>query len=129
MQKKIFIVPCNGAMANGHITWLAAQELVLEGKAIVCRSWNHINEILENNEHASSFIIVDGCENQCLFNQLIEEGLVGKHYLMLSDIGIDAIHHDDITRQDVELAKDAIVAECKPVTKTPPIYIPGCTCR
>lgn len=129
MHKKIFILPCNGDCAAGRITWLAAQELVLAGQGEWCFSWRQIGEILEKtNERTSPFIIVDGCDRRCMFNQLLEEGLVGKHHLALSDVGIDILHYNDIEQGGIDLAKDAIIAECTPVNRSMPPPLAGCCC-
>ena len=130
MQEKIVILPCNGDSATGKITWIAAQELVLEGKA----DWysprcENDGESDTNSKHARSFIIVDGCERKCLFNIYLEKGLVSKHQLTLGDIGIDTLHLDDIKREDIELAKDAIAAECAVVDNMRPLLLSGCCCR
>lgn len=129
IHHKILIISCNGNSAAGKVASLAAQELVLEGKAEWCFSWQQIEEIFsEKNSESSFFIIVEGCENKCLFNELLEEGLVGKHHLVLSDVGIDPVYLEDITREEIELAKEAIITECKPVNKTIPPLFSGCCC-
>lgn len=130
MQNTIFILPCNGDSAAGRITRLAAQELVLAGRAQWCLSWRQIGKLLEKaGEDTSSFIIVDGCEKRCVLNQLLEEGLVGRHYLALSDVGIDITSPDDVERKHIELAKDAIIAECAPLKQSVPPPLAGCSCR
>jgi len=60
-------------------------------------------------------------------DSLLEEGLVGKHLLALADVGIEPVYLGDITRDDIQLAKNSIIAECKPVNKTPPLFS-GCCC-
>ena len=62
-----------------------------------------------------------------MFRELLEKGLVGKHQLALSDLGIEPVNLEDITRDDIELAKNAIIAECKPVSRTPQLFS-GCCC-
>ena len=54
---------------------------------------------------------MDGCERRCLFNQLLEEVGIGKHQLALTDVGIEPVYLEDITRDDIELAINAIIAE------------------
>lgn len=129
-RKKVLIFPCNGDCPAGNITWLAAQELVLENRAEWCRSWHRIEEVLDaSGEESPPFIIVEGCANKCLFNALLEEGLVGKHHLALSDVGIAPLYFDDITQDDIKLAKEAILAECRPVNRTIPPLFSGCCCK
>lgn len=128
MMEKLLVLPCNGDSAPGKITWLAPQEMVLDGEAEQCVSFDQIRKILEaRNRNAPPFIMIDGCEKRCLFNELLKEGLVGKHLLTLTDLGIEPVYLEDITRDDIEMAKNAIIAECKPINKKPPLFS-GCCC-
>lgn len=130
MQEKIVILPCNGDSATGKITWIAAQELVLEGKAEwYSPSCENDRGSDTNRTNARSFIIVDGCDRKCLYNIYLKRGLVSKYQLALDDIGIDALYLADIKREDIELAKDAIVAMCTKVKNMHPILLSGCCCR
>lgn len=127
MREKIIILPCNGDCAAGQITMIAAQELVLEGKA----EWYSLHSQTAADTGAElpqSFIIIDGCEKQCLFTACLEQGIVGKHYLALPDVGIEPLYFQDITREDIELAKDAVIAECTEIDKMPPPLFSGCCC-
>lgn len=113
MKRKIIILPCNGKSAAGRITFLASQELVLEGKA----EWYLKEGIFPNSSFSTrdvdkSFILVDGCEMKCLFNQSRKRGFTNNNHLSLNDIGIEIRQYDDFTREDIELAKDAIIAVC-----------------
>jgi uncharacterized metal-binding protein len=96
----------NSHCAAGRITWIAAQELVLEGKA----EWYSANDSTVGaliEEHPESINVVDGCEKQCLYKDFLEEGLAGKHHLTLAGVGIAPLKFKDISREDIELAKDA----------------------
>lgn len=128
MEATIIILPCKGDSTAGRITWLAAQELVLAGKAQWCLSWLQIEEILEEERGASlAYLVVDGCEQRCLFKELLAEGLVGRHHLALSDVGID-FYAGEIERRDIDLVKEAIIAECRPVKRDMPPPLGGCCC-
>jgi uncharacterized metal-binding protein len=129
MKERIIILPCNGDSAPSKITWIATQEMVLAGNAELCLSFHQLIDIIEDSGgKAPSLIIVDGCERRCLFNKLLEEGLFGKYQLALTDVGIEPVYLEDITRDDVELTKDAIIAECRPVSSVVPALFPGCCC-
>ena len=129
MKERIIILPCNGDSAAGKITWIATQEMVLAGEAELCISFQQLREVLKaSGTKTSSLITVDGCERRCLFNEHLEEGLVGKHQLALTDVGIEPVYLEDITRDDIELTKNAIKAECKPINKTTPQLFSGCCC-
>ena len=128
MEDKIFIVSCNGDSAAGRITWIAAQELVLEGKA-EWFSTNYSKAGQPVEAPPQSFIIVDGCDEQCLYRDYLKKGLVGKHHLTLPGVGIDPLSFQDITREDIELAKDAVIAECTIIDNMRPPLFSGCCCR
>ncbi len=130
MAPKIRILPCNGDSPAGLVTWITAQELVLEGKA----HW--YSSISTDNGPAASglvepetFILVDGCDRQCLFNIFLDKGLVGEHNLALNDVGIEPTYMREIKRSDIDLAKDAVIAECTSVDTMQPILFSGCCCR
>lgn len=131
IQKRIIILSCNGDSAAGRITRLAAQELVLEGKA----EWYSSQLIFSrNNDEADDtsqpFIIVDGCDKKCSFYEQLERGLLSKHQLALTDLGIEPIYTEDITRDDIDLAKEAIIAECTKVSNDAvPALFSGSCCR
>ncbi len=130
MQHKIVILPCNGDSAAGSITWIAAQELVLEGKARWYSAESQdIGSTATDTVESEPFIILDGCDRQCLFNIFLEKGLIGEHTLALTDVGIEPIFMRDITRSDIELAKDAVIAECTSVDTMQPPLFPGCCCK
>ena len=127
MEDTIFIVSCNGDSAAGRITWIAAQELVLEGKAEwLSTDYSKACEPVE--EPPQSFIIIDGCEEQCLYKYYLEKGLVGKHHLTLPGVGIEPLSFKDITREDIELAKDAVIVECVEIDNMRPALFSGCYC-
>lgn len=130
MNQEIAILPCNGDCAAGLVTWLASQELVLQKKAVWCLAYcepEGVSELIM--DETCQFILVDGCERKCLFNDFLERGLVGKYQLALTDVGIEPTFMSDITREDIELAKNAIIAECKDVESSRPPLFSGCCCR
>ncbi len=130
MQHKIVILPCNGDSAAGNITMIAAQELVLEGKAQWYSAENEDNRLaITDTAESKPFILLDGCDRQCLFNSFLEKGFVGEHHMALTDVGIDPVYLDDITRNDIDLAKDAVIAECTSVDEMQSPRFSGCCCK
>lgn len=129
-MKKIIILPCNGDSAAGKITWIATQEMVLAGMAEFCPSFQHVMKRLGPcGGQFPPLIIVDGCEKRCVFKKLFSEGYTGKHQLTLTDVGIEPVCQEDITRDDIELAKDAVIAECTSVDNVVPVLFSGCSCK
>ena len=53
----------------------------------------------------------------------------GAHQLALPEVGIAPEVVDEITRDDIDLAKDAMIAECAPVGNAAPALFLGCCCR
>lgn len=125
---RIIILPCNGDSAPGEITWIAAQELVLEGKA---RWFSQEIPCCREGEGAvkKTVILVSGCQKSCEFNEHREKMNSEYHRLTLVDLGIEPDFIEDIASDDIELTKDAVIAECTPVSKTvPPLFV-GCCCK
>ncbi|MGB3210720.1 MAG: putative zinc-binding protein [Desulforhopalus sp.] len=130
MQHKIVILPCKGDSAAGHLTWIVAQELVLEEKAQWYSEESQTNRpSVTDTVESKPFIILDGCDRRCLFNALLDKGLVGEHQLALTDVGIEPMYVKDITRNDIELAKDAVMAECTSVDTMKPPLFSKCCCK
>lgn len=128
-EKKILILSCNGHSAMGLITRLAAQELVLEGTAEWCPD-RSINEgVIVGDTTRQQIILVSGCRERCRFNDMRQKKFSTAHQFILSEVGIEPEELDEITRDDIDLAKDAVIAECTPVGNAAPVFFPGCCCR
>lgn len=127
-HNRIIILPCNGNSAPGEITWIAVQELVIEGKAIWFSREIHF---CRHGEGAPKItvILLSGCQKSCEFNEPIEKENPEYHRLMLADIAIEPDFIEDITSDDIELTKDAVLAECAPVSKAAPALFAGCCCK
>jgi len=129
-QDKISICHCNGNSAAGELLRIAVQELVLAGKAELLSENKQRNATTQDNQAGlPKIIIVDGCGERCLYKRHLDNGTLGKYYLNLEDVGIVPIHLEDIAREDIELAKDAIDAECTDKTTRPPVLLAGCCCK
>jgi uncharacterized metal-binding protein len=131
LPNKIFIFPCGGISRVGSLTLLAAQELILEGKGEwVCLK--HIRELPQTGEEAvfaSRLIVVDGCEKQCGRKYLAKLGRLLEFHLSLADLGIQISESDEGGGEDLQLVKDAIIAESTRLSKQPPLFLGGCSCR
>lgn len=105
------------------ITRIAAQELVLEGKA----NWHPAT--LAKKAGQLPLILLDGCDRKCLSRSFAKNDDPDVHRLALTDVGIEPSETEDITRDDIELAKDAVIAECTDVSDLHTPLFPGCGCR
>ncbi len=126
-QNRIAILPCNGDSAPGEITWIAAQELVLEAKA---RWFGEEAAFCQEAEGAPKtvVILVSGCRKSCEFNEHIKKMSPEYHRLTLLDLGIEPHVIEEISSGDIELTKDAVIAECTPIGKAAPPLFAGCCC-
>lgn len=131
LQDKILIFPCGGNSSVGRLTLLAAQELILEGKG----EWaclNHFKELPQIGKEAvfnSRFIVVDGCEEQCGKKYLGKSGRLFEFHLSLADLGIQFSEGNEGGCDDLQLVKDAIIAESTRLSKQPALFLGSCSCR
>ncbi len=126
-QQKIHILPCAGASNVGQLTILAVQELVLEGKGERVGFGKQI--MFKRTSESPPFIVVDGCEQQCSKKRLEALNYDLEFHLSLADLGIEKTAFSEITRDDILLVKDAIIAECTRLQERPPMIMGGCCCR
>jgi uncharacterized metal-binding protein len=137
LKSKILIFPCGGSSDVGQLTVHAAQELILEGKA----EWVSVGRIKDLPETAHEttstppFIVVDGCEKQCGRRYLEKLKCDIEFHLSLADLGIwnpqspRIPQRADIGDEDLQLVKDAIIAESTRLSARPPMILGGCCCR
>jgi uncharacterized metal-binding protein len=128
---KVHIFPCGGNSSVGQLTVLASQELILEGKG----EWVYSTRIKDLQKlgngaiDSSPFIVVDGCEKQCGRKYLEQSAYDFEFHLSLEDLGIENLGNSDFEEDDdVQLVKDAIIAESTRVTEQPPAILGGCGC-
>ncbi len=129
-EKRIRVMlPCAGVSLVGQITFLAVQELVLEGKG----EWGGYEQNLQimnrRPTDAPPFIVIDGCERHCTqkYFEAIKYDL--EFHLSLADLGILKSEVSEISRDELQLVKDAIIAQSTRLSKCPPMLMGGCSCR
>lgn len=130
-QHTIFMLPCGGVSNVGQLAVLAVQELVLEGKGKWVSCCDSMELQILNGRKADSppFIVVDGCEQQCARKRL--EAITGdlEFHLSLADLGIEKTEFSEIIADELQLVKDAIIAESTRLSKQPPKMMGACCCR
>lgn len=131
LHNKLLIFPCCGISSVGRLTLLAAQEVILEGKGEwVCL--HHFKELPPIGKEAvfpSRLIVVDGCEKQCGKEYVAQLERLLEFHLSLADLGIQILEGDEGRYEDLQLVKDAILAESTRLTKQPALFLGNCSCR
>jgi len=126
----IIMLPCAGTANVGQLTRRAVQDLVLEGKG----AWVKCGQdavILEKGVVTTGtppFIVVDGCEQQCGRKRLEALDYDFEFHLCLADLGIEKTDSPEINYDELQLVKDAIIAESTRLTEVHPVIVGGCCC-
>ncbi|MGB3221889.1 MAG: putative zinc-binding protein [Desulforhopalus sp.] len=131
LQDKLLIFPCGGISSVGRLTLLAAQELILEGKGewVCLHHFKGLPQIGKETAFTSRLIVVDGCEKKCGEKYVAQLGRLLEFHLSLADLGIHTSEGDIGGDEDLQLVKDAIIAESTRLTKQPALFIGSCSCR
>ncbi len=130
-KSKIYIFPCAGVSNVGQLTRHAVQELVLEGKGEwgACAQDTGLQTVTGTLTDLAPFVVVDGCGEHCAKKRLETINCKFKFHLSLADLGIEKTESARVDGDELELVKDAIVAECSQVSERPPMIMAGCICR
>ncbi len=130
-QDKIFIFPCAGNSNVGRLTLLAAQELILEdkGKWVYSTRITELQRLGNKSNGGPPFIVVDGCKEQCGRKYLEKLAYEPEFILSLADLGIENMKNTEFGDEDLQLVKDAIIAECTRLSERSPVIFSGCGCR
>jgi len=130
-KRKILMLPCAGVSCVGQMTFLAVQELVLEGKGewVECGQVTDLQIISSRPTDSPPFIVVDGCEQHCAKKCLEAISCGLEFHLTLADLGILKTESTEISYDELQLVKDAIIAESTRLSKRPPMMMGGCSCR
>jgi uncharacterized metal-binding protein len=128
---KICLFPCAGVSNVGQLTRQAVQELVLEGKAewVECEKDNDVQTIRCKRTDSAPFVVVDGCEQYCARKQLEAMNCDLEFHLSLADLGIEKAESAVMTNDELQLVKDAIVAESTRISRQAPKIMGVCCCR
>jgi uncharacterized metal-binding protein len=131
LRNKILVFPCGGISSAGRLALLAAQELVLEekGEWVCLHHFKELPQIGQEAVFASRLIVVDGCEKQCGKKYVAQWGRLLEFHLSLADLGIQISEGDEGGSEDLQLVKDAIIAESTRLSQQPALFIGSCSCR
>lgn len=125
------MLPCAGVSNVGQLTIRAVQELVLEGKGEWVRYAQDggLQELSSKKTGSPPFIVVDGCEQQCERKRLEALNCDFEFHLSLSELGIEKTDYTEMVYEELQLVKDAIIAESTRLSERHPLIPGGCSCR
>lgn len=130
-QEKLVIFSCCGTSYQGRLVTEACRELESDGQAdLTPIPWfSDIRNIRPRRSTVNRWcLVVDGCERVCMQKQLRSMHVFIEQHLVLTELGIDnAEEHEALCGDDLELAKDGIIAAGSGPADIVP-KIPGCCC-
>lgn len=125
----ILIIPCRGDSYLARLVVEAAEELADQNRVRVLleKEMDDLETVKEAISNSDRCVTVDGCEKQCILKKLKEQQCRTEFELNLAEMGIDDRQQTDLDPEDLDLAKNAILAASFRVSLKPPLF-PGCCC-
>ena len=107
----IMILACSGGSNVGQLANGAAVELTREGFGkMFCLAGigGHLSGFVQSAKDAPEMIAIDGCSVGCARAILEHAEVPLKHYLVLTDLGIEKNKDFQLKREDIEKVKAAV---------------------
>lgn len=130
--ENIMILACSGGSNVGQLSNQAAVELTQEGFGkMFCLAGigGQLSGFVQSARDVSVMVAIDGCQVGCAMAILKQAEVPLKHYIILTDEGIEKNKNFNLERTDIEKVKEAVkrvVSENTSVEEKPPVS--GCTC-
>lgn len=123
------IIPCSGHSYLGRLTVAAARALSSEGEArlLTVGVLPDFSAIRRAVDGCGWWIAVDGCERQCMKHLLDRIERSPEFHLTLPDLGLEQKKTVTVAQEELQLAKDGILAGATRVSGIFPVF-PGCGC-
>ena len=127
---ELLIIPCRGESSLARLAVTAAVELSKRNGVRVLGAEESGERLAVKAALGCSdrTITVDGCVRQCMLKQLASLQAETEFHLILSELGIEDRDDAPLSPDDLDLARDAIVAAATRISSLHP-RIPGCSCR
>ena len=111
----VMILVCSGASNVGQLANQAAVELTREGFGkMYCLAGvgGHLSGFVQSAKDVPQMVAIDGCSTGCAKAVLEHaEGPI-KHYVVLTDLGIDKNKDLNLKKDEIERVKTAIKGVC-----------------
>jgi uncharacterized metal-binding protein len=115
LRSNIMILSCSGGSNMGQLANQASVELTQEGFGkMFCLAGigGHLSGFVQSARDVPSMVVIDGCSIGCA-KAIIEHAEIPlKHYLVLTDLGIEKNKNFALDRQLIERVKDAVKGAC-----------------
>jgi uncharacterized metal-binding protein len=114
-SSNIMILSCSGGSNVGQLANQASVELTQEGFGkMFCLAGigGHLSGFVQSAGDVPTMVVIDGCSVGCA-KAIIEHAEIPlRHYLVLTDLGVEKNKNFTLDRQLIERAKDAVKAAC-----------------
>jgi uncharacterized metal-binding protein len=111
----IMILYCSGGSNVGQLANQASVELTQEGFGkVFCLAGigGHLSGFVQSARDVPTMVVIDGCSIGCA-KAIIEHAEIPlRHYLVLTDLGIEKNKNFALDRQLIDRVKDAVKAAC-----------------
>jgi uncharacterized metal-binding protein len=130
--ENIMILACSGGSNVGQLSNQAAVELTREGYGkMFCLAGigGQLSGFVQSAKDVSVMVAIDGCQVGCAKAILKQAEVPLKHYLVLTDEGIEKNKNFKLEKADIEKVKTAVKRVVKENTSVVNTSLAGgCTC-
>jgi uncharacterized metal-binding protein len=120
-SSNIIFLSCSGGSNVGQLANRASVELTQEGFGkMFCLAGigGHLSGFVQSARDVPTMVVIDGCSVGCAKAIVEHAELPLRHYLVLTDLGIEKNKNFALERQLVERVKDAVKAACNSAAQT-----------
>ena len=112
----IMILGCSGGSNVGQLSNQAAVELTQEGFGkMFCLAGvgGHLTGFVQSAKDVPQMVAIDGCDVGCAKAILEHAEVPMKHYLVLTDLGIEKNKEFELKREEIDQVKEAVRKVCR----------------
>jgi uncharacterized metal-binding protein len=128
----VMILACSGGSNVGQLANQAAIELTQEGIGkMFCLAGigAHLSGFVQSAVDVPVLVAIDGCSVGCTKGILEHAEIVARHYVVLTDEGIEKNKNFNLSRADIDQVKTAVKARLiEPVSASAMPINMGCAC-
>jgi uncharacterized metal-binding protein len=114
-SSNVMILSCSGGSNVGQLANQASVELTREGFGkMFCLAGigGHLSGFIQSARDVPTMVVIDGCSIGCA-KAIIEHAEIPlRHYLVLTDLGIEKNKNFALDQQLIQRVKDAVKAAC-----------------
>ena len=110
-NENIMILACSGGSNVGQLSNQAAIDLTREGFGkIFCLAGigGQLSGFVQSAKDVNKMIAIDGCQAGCAKAILENNGIENKHYMVITDLGIQKNKNFDLEADDLATVKNRI---------------------